>query len=197
MTLRSLLLNNKNSRKIFGKCEIDIILKQLDGVSLSQSEKNRLSRNVRPKLEIISELSEFRGDFKLKKNQDNKRLIQKAVDEILKHELKNNIKAILLFGSFADKTFNYRSDIDICVIFRERISLKDSTRFRIRIMGRLDRKVDIQVFNTLPQKVKKSIMRNHRVLFRTKDYDDIIESIEYIKDNDYFIRLKNIFGVEA
>ena len=57
MNFKNLLKNSKNVRKIFGKKEIEIILKQLEGITLTQSEKNRLSRDIRPKLKVIKELS--------------------------------------------------------------------------------------------------------------------------------------------
>jgi hypothetical protein len=40
--LKEVINKNKGIRKIFGKKEIEIILKQLDGIELTQSEKNRL-----------------------------------------------------------------------------------------------------------------------------------------------------------
>ena len=45
--LSEFLTHNKNARRIFGKKELEIILKQLDGLPLTQSEKNRLSRDVK------------------------------------------------------------------------------------------------------------------------------------------------------
>ena len=173
------------------------MIQQLDGLQLKQSEKNRLSRDIKPKLEFIKEIAEFRDEFKLEKNQDNKKLIEKAVDIILKDELRENIMAVLLFGSFADNTFTKSSDIDICVVFKGDISLKKATEFRIRVSGQLPNKVDVQVFNILPQKIKRDISRNHKVLYKDNEYDNIDFSIRYLKDDDYFIRMNKIFGVEA
>lgn len=196
LSLKEFLKSNKNARKIFGNKELEIVFKQLDGITLTQSEKNRLSRDIRPKLEFIKQISNFKGEFKLKKKQEIKKKIEKAVNVILNDELKNNIKAILLFGSFADNSFTKRSDIDICVVFRK-INLKDATEFRIRVSGELPEKVDVQVFNILPQKVKKDIARNHKVLYKDKDYDNINFSIKYLKDDDFFIRMNKIFGAET
>ncbi len=165
MGLMSYLKSDEKARKIFGKKELQIMEKQLSGFNLTQSEKNRLSRDIRPKLELIRELSEFKDEFQLKKNQDNKKLIQRAVKLILADELKEKIQAILLFGSFADNTFTFRSDIDICVLF-DSTNLREATKFRIRILGKLPDKMDIQVFNVLPQKIKRSIASNHKVLFK-------------------------------
>lgn len=194
MKLKEFLKSNKNSRKIFGKMELEIILKQLDGLSLKQSERNRLSRDIKPKLEFIKEIAEFKDEFKLEKNQNNKRLIEKAVETILNDEFGDNIKAILLFGSFADNSFIPSSDIDICVVFKKDLSLKEATEFRIRVSGNLPEKVDVQVFNILPQKIKKAIARNHKVLYRSYDYDNINFTIRYLKDDDYFARMNRIFS---
>ena len=186
------LLKTEKARKIFGKKELEIIEKQLNGERLTQSEKNRLSRDIRKKLDFINEISEFKDDFKLERNQINKKIIGETVNIILNDELKANIRAILLFGSFADNSFIRRSDIDICVIFKNDLSLKEATKFRIRISGQVSDKIDIQVFNVLSFKIKRSIARNHKVLYNVFDFDNINFSIKYLKDEDYFIRLKYI-----
>lgn len=197
LRLKEFLKEDKDSRKVFGKKELEIILKQIEGLPLKQSEKNRLSRDIKPKLRFIENAAEFKSEFRLEKNQDNKRIIKKAVAAILSDKSSKNIKAILLFGSFADKSFTYRSDIDICAVFDRDMSSEETTRFRIRIAGQLPDKVDIQVFNVLPQKIKKDIARSHKVLYKTGNYDNLDFSIRYLKDDDYFIRMERIFGVEA
>lgn len=196
LILRKFLRSNRNARKIFGKKEIEIILKQLDGISLSQSEKNRLSRDIRPKLEFIEGINEFKDEFKLKKNQDNKKIIGKAVDLILKDKLNDRIKAILLFGSMVKGVVTTRSDIDICVVFDD-IERDEADRLRIRILGNFSTRVDIQVFNILPQKIKRSIASSHRILHKRENFDNTLFSIKYLKDEDFFIRKNRIFGEVA
>jgi|SRR3989338_3062418 len=191
--LSEFLRQNKNARRIFGKKEIEIILKQLDGLTLTQSERNRLSRDIKPKLEFMKEISRFENEFELKKDANNLIIIEKAVQLILQDEFKDRIEAILLFGSHAKGIVTKRSDIDICVVFTN-ISLEEATKFRIRILGNFSDKVDIQVFNTLPQKIKRSIARNHKVLYKNDDYDNTNFIIKYLKDEDYFIRMNKIFG---
>lgn len=196
MALLKFLKDNENTRKIFGKKELEIIFKQLDGMPLKQSERNRLSRDIKPKFEFIREVDNYKDEFNLKQNQNNKKIINEAVKIILEDELKEDIISILLFGSSADKSFTRKSDIDICVIFKE-ITLKEATNFRIRISGQLSKKVDIQVFNVLPIKIKKEIAKNHKILYKTNKFDNINFSIRYLKDEDFFINMKKIFGAEA
>src|SRR3989338_5694656 len=173
LILKEFLKSNKNARRIFGKKELEIIIKQLEGLALKQSERNRLSRDIKPKLEFIKDIAKFEDEFKLEKNQNNKRLIEKAVETIINDEIGNWVNAILLFGSFADNSFTPKSDIDVCVIFKRDVSLKEATEFRKRVLGSLPEKLDVQVFNVLPQNVKREIARNHKVLYKTNEYDNI------------------------
>ncbi|MBU1973972.1 MAG: hypothetical protein KKH52_01090, partial [Nanoarchaeota archaeon] len=83
MALLNFLQKNELSRKIFGKRELKIIEKQLRGISLTQSEKNRLSRDIRLKFEFIKDCSRFQDEFKLKKSSINKKLIEEAREVIL------------------------------------------------------------------------------------------------------------------
>lgn len=196
LTLSEFLHRNRLSRKIFGKMELEIIMKQLKGRRLKQSERNRLSRDIKPKLEFIREAAKHVTEFSLRKNQDNKMLAEKTVAAMLEDPLQGEIQAILLFGSFADNSYTGASDIDICAVFKK-IALKEATEFRMRISGQLLPKVDVQVFNILPQKVKRSIARNHKVLFKKADYDNIDFSIRHLKEEGYFLRMRDIFGAKA
>jgi predicted nucleotidyltransferase len=197
MDFKNFLKKHKFSRKIFGRRELEIIFKQLEGQNLKQSERNRLSRDIRPKFEFIRDICAFRGDFRIEKGQTNKMLIKRTLDIILDDMVKDDISAVLLFGSYADNSYTAKSDIDICVVFKRDVTLKDATLFRMRIMGRLPEKVDVQVFNILPLKIKREIARNHRVLYETGQFDNIDFSVKYLKDNDFFIRQKKIFGAET
>ncbi|MBU0471316.1 MAG: nucleotidyltransferase domain-containing protein [Nanoarchaeota archaeon] len=153
-------------RKLFGKKEIEITIKQLNGIRLTQSEKNRLSRDIRPKFKVIELLAKHTDLFNLKKNELNKRIINKTIKVILNDQLRKNICAILLFGSHVDNSQRVNSDIDIVVVFKDDLTLKEVTKFRKRILGQVSDKVDLQVFNALPLKIKKTIADKSKVLFK-------------------------------
>jgi len=194
--LSEFLRQNKNARRVFGKKEIEIMLKQLEGLPLKQSEKNRLSRDIKPKLDFVKEVAKFENEFELKKDQDAKKIIDRAVKIILQDKLKDKIEAILLFGSRVNGIVTPRSDIDICVVF-DNIEKEDADRFRIRILGNFSTKADIQVFNVLPQKIKRSIASSHKILYKKEDFDNNLFSIKYLKDEDFFIRTRKILGEAA
>ena len=165
MNLVDFLKNNQNSRKVFGQRELKIIEKQLNGILLTQSEKNRLSRDIRKKFEFIKEASKFEAEFQLKKGSIIKQLVKEATQIILDHHLQKRIEKIFLFGSVIENKITLRSDVDIAVLFSN-ISFREATLFRAQISGRVPNKIDIQVFNFLPDKIKKSILKNSKILYK-------------------------------
>lgn len=167
MNLLKFLKENENTRKIFGEREIKIIEKQLLGISLTQSEKNRLSRDIRKKLRFIAEISGFKEQFELKKGAEIKKLIEGAREIILNDILSKDIKKIMLFGSALENQLTPRSDIDIAIEFNN-INLREATLFRKRIMGEANEKMDIQVYNYLPAKLKKKIGVKGKILYKNE-----------------------------
>lgn len=164
MSLLNLLKSNKNTRKIFGKRELKIIEKQVLGINLTQSEKNRLSRDIRKKFEFMKQAANFSEEFELKKGSAIKKMIEEAKEIILNDPLFKKIKKIILYGSAVENKLTFKSDIDIAVDF-SKISLKEATLFRKRISGRVDSRVDVQVYNYLPEKIKKEIESNGKILY--------------------------------
>ena len=165
MRFINFLKTNVNTRKIFGKRELKIIEKQLRGINLTQSEKNRLSRDIRKKLEFIGGAARFSNEFNLKKGFEIKKIINDTMEAVKKDHLFRSVIKIVLYGSAVERQLTFRSDIDIAVEFSE-ITLKNATLFRMRILGNVDRMVDIQVYNVLPEKIKKEIDEKGRILYK-------------------------------
>ena len=117
MNFIQFLKQNQNTRKIFGKRELRIIEKQLQGINLTQSEKNRLSRDIRKKLDFIKEAQIYITEFELKKGAEVKDQIAEVVEIIKRDKLISKIRKIILFGSTAEGMRNFCSDIDIAVVF--------------------------------------------------------------------------------
>lgn len=165
MNLLKFIEENQNLRKIFGKRELKIIEKQLKGVSLTQSEKNRLSRDIRKKFKTIRELIPYENEFDLKKGAENKKQINEIKEVILNSEYSKRIKRIFLFGSAVENQLTLLSDIDIAVEF-DKIDNKEALKFRLKIAGNVSERVDIQVYNTLPKKIKKEIDTKGKVIYK-------------------------------
>jgi predicted nucleotidyltransferase len=169
MNLINFLKSNTDARRVFGERELKIIEKQLLGINLTQSEKNRLSRDIRKKLAFIREAARFSDEFRLKKGSEIHKMIEDTKEIILSDQLGKSIKEILLFGSAAENTLTFRSDIDIAVKF-DKIGLNEATLFRRRVAGRASDRIDIQVYNALPEKIKKEIELKAVKLYKNETF---------------------------
>ncbi|HIG94989.1 MAG: hypothetical protein QT05_C0013G0012 [archaeon GW2011_AR13] len=167
MNFIEFLKDNENTRKIFGQREIKIIEKQLNGINLTQSEKNRLSRDIRKKLQFIKEIENFKEQFGLKKGEEINKKIKETIRIILENNLRNKIDKIILFGSVAENKITIRSDIDIAVIFDE-LTKEEAFNFRKKILGQVPDNLDIQVFNFLPKKIQQEINKKGKILYIKK-----------------------------
>jgi predicted nucleotidyltransferase len=158
------ILEKPYVRKLFGKRELSIIEKQLLGVSLTQSEKNRLSRDIRKKFEAIKSLAPFSGEFDLKKGSEIKKIVSEAKEIVLGTKLYPKIERIILYGSAVENNLAISSDIDIAVEFSS-ITLEQATAFRKEVLAKANSRTDVQVYNFLPSKVKKEIDSKGRILY--------------------------------
>lgn len=163
------VIKKPEMRRLFGERELKIIEKQLKGVALLPSERTRLSRDIRKKLEAVRLLSPFSQDFKLKKGLYLKKIIENVKKEIFKHPLFPRVKRIILFGTAAENRLRLGSDIDIAVEFDKNVSEKEAFKFRANISGEANDKVDIQIFNFLPEEIKNEIDRTGKILFERKN----------------------------
>ena len=165
MDLTGFLKSNKNTRKIFGERELKIIEKQLNGVNLTQSEKNRLSRDIREKFKFIREASKFSDGFELKKGEIIKKIISESKEIILNQPFFNKIEEIILYGSAVENKLTLKSDVDIAIKF-DKIGLKEATLLRKSILGKVSPRVDIQIYNDLPEKIKNEIDKRKKILYK-------------------------------
>lgn len=164
MTLFKLISNNKDVKLIFGIGEIRIIRKQLLGVKLSQSEKNRLSRSIRPKLKFVRECSLYKDEFQVKKGGESLKQISILKDKILLDKKCNDVVKIFIFGSFVENRMSMDSDVDISVEFNN-ITEKEASLFKQRMSP--PHLLDLSVFNFLSEKMKKEVICNGKIIFKT------------------------------
>jgi len=103
----------------------------------------------------------------LKKSGSIKSLIEEAKETISEHPLMHKIKEIILFGSVVEDKLTFKSDIDIAIVF-DVITKKQAFDFRKNISGKLSDKIDIQVFNFLPRKIKEEIKKKGKIIFENE-----------------------------
>jgi len=158
-------IKTPEARLLFGKKEIEIILKQILGKRLISSETTRLSRDIRKKFIAIEKASRYKKEFLLKKNQENKNIIKETKDVILEN-FEKYIEKIILFGSHARGDNINSSDIDMCVKLKN--NKIDATKVRRRILGEVREGVDVQIYSLLPKKVKDEIKKDGKVIFKNE-----------------------------
>lgn len=156
------------ARKVFGRRELKIVEKQLKGVSLTQSEKNRLSRDVRKKLEFMKKAARFADEFELKKGAGLRSSIDDAVEVIKEDASFPHVSRIWLFGSAATNELTLSSDVDIAVDFDAK-GVGGPAEFRNRVSGSLPDGFDVQVFGELPKKVRNEILAKGTILYERKN----------------------------
>ena len=166
MTLLEIIKNNEDAKLIFGPGELRIIKKQLLGVKLTQSEKNRLSRNIRPKLNFIKKCSLFTDEFEVKKGGEILKQIEIIKDKILLDKKGKEVIRIFIFGSFVENKMSMDSDVDLAVEFKE-INKKEASLFKRRILFEANKILDISVFNMLPKNIKKEVSNNGKTIYET------------------------------
>jgi predicted nucleotidyltransferase len=163
------VIKKPEMRKIFGERELKIIEKQLKGVNLLPSERTRLSRDIRKKLEAVRILSQFTDSFKLKKGLILKNTINDTKKSILESELSKDVKRIILFGTAAENRLRLGSDIDITIELDKKADIKKATRTALLIAQDIGKNVEINIFNTLPEEIKDEIERRGKVIFEKKN----------------------------
>lgn len=168
MGLLQVIKKNPNIRKIFGKRELKIIEKQLMGVKLKPSEIIRLSRDIRKKFDAVKELSQYPSEFGLKKGAVIKEMIEEAKEVILESKHFPKIRRVILFGSAVKNQITLTSDIDIAIEFDETTN-KEALLFRRGVLSKVNERIDVQVLNVLPKKVKKEIQEEGKVLYERKN----------------------------
>ena len=89
---------------------------------------------------------------------NEKENIRFVVDDIKKLGGKK-IKLIILYGSFAEGKQTPLSDIDLAVYYDG--TKEERFKFRMKILGNVNDKFDIQTFQDLPLYVKKEVLKGN------------------------------------
>lgn len=168
MNLIDLIKQDPDVRRLFGRKELSIIEKQLMSVQLKPSERTRLSRDIRKKFEAVSKLARFQDDFRLKKGGQIKKMVDDAREVILKSRWFPRIRRIILYGSVVKGDASLHSDIDIAIDLMS-ADQADATLLRKELSGRIDERIDVQVLNVLPEKIKKAAILHHKVVYERAD----------------------------
>jgi len=116
--------------------------------------------------------------------------IKTDLDFIKKYE-------VVIFGSFADKIADKRSDIDVAVITREKNRNK-CMEIWSELMGKAPDVYDIKIFELLPLPVKASVIRKFEMVFGNRldiseyfyDYRKLWNDTKHRIDENRFSSMK-------
>ncbi len=93
---------------------------------------------------------------------------------------REDILAILLYGSAAKGNETPRSDIDICIVATQCKDRRVLIREVYRNLDVFSKKYDVRIFEELPLYIQAQILQDHEIIYAK----DIYELYEYF----YFIR---------
>lgn len=86
----------------------------------------------------------------------------------------NKIRFIVLYGSAAKRKNTSLSDVDIAVYYYG--DKKERFDFRVKILGRINSKFDIQTYQDLPLYIQNEILSTGEVIYFI-DYKDIFNIV--------------------
>ncbi len=117
--------------------------------------------------------------------------VKKAVGEIRKLDKGNKVQFIVLYGSLAGDKHGKLSDIDLAIGYGG--GKKERFDFRVRTLGKLGDKFDVQIFQDLPVYVREEIVKSGKVLF-CKDFDSLFNAyLETLKEYAGFEKYLNLY----
>ncbi len=99
--------------------EIKIINKKLSNKKLSQIERNRLSRSIRPKLKEISKIDSESLLKRLEYIPDSI-TIENTLIKVIKENVPD-VDSIILYGSVVQNNYREYNDIDIMVVTKKKV----------------------------------------------------------------------------
>lgn len=94
-------------------------------------------------------------------------LINKIKDYLLKNE---NIIAIILFGSYARKTENINSDIDIAIKLNKPISKKELFQLKLNLEDLVNKDVDLLNLDEIADGIRYEILINGETLYARNEF---------------------------
>ena len=107
---------------------------------------------------------------------EHKKLLDKVLKELKRYKF---VKAIYIFGSYAQKKNTPVSDIDICIIDDVRYSSKS----RRKVYLYSENKFDISLFSDLPLQIRYEVFKGKCVSVTDKNY---IAKLKEVILREYF-----------
>jgi len=173
--------------RILTNKEKDIIKKRILNKKLSQLERNRLSRSIRPKLREISLID---SKSILEKIDYNPKII--SIENKIIKVIKNNIQqvdSIILYGSVIQNNYHEYNDIDIMIVTKSKIYKTEMEKWnKIKELNDILKAngitSDIEIISK--ENLIKSYKNSPTLVYQLKDHKIIYGKIKIPKDIEIY-----------
>ena len=154
--------------KIFTKKELEVVEKKMKNKKLTQTDSNYLARFIRPKLREIALID---AKFLLDKLEYNQKIksIEGRIRKIILEGIKN-VQAIVIHGSAIQTNYKNYNDIDILIVIKNKISIKEKYRKIIeikKILSKYHIKADIEIYDK--KTIERSYSHSPSLIYQLKD----------------------------
>ncbi|OIO43465.1 hypothetical protein COU56_04050 [Candidatus Pacearchaeota archaeon CG10_big_fil_rev_8_21_14_0_10_31_9] len=159
--------------------ENKIIEKRLSNKKLSQSERNRLSKAIRPKLREISLIDSKKILDKIEYNPSSISIENKIV-KVINSNIKE-VASIILYGSAIQTNYHEYNDIDIMIVTKLRIYSHEIDKYKIineikSILKENSIMSDIEIISK--DNLVKSYKNSPTLIYELKDHKIIYGDIK-------------------
>lgn len=153
------MINLNELKQILSDREIEVVRKRLQNKHITQTESNYLSRSVRPKLKAAQIATSLRLlsllNYRRKKYERENKIIKNILLNNFNKNLKTNLKAIILYGSYVqNRHTNYR-DIDVLIVLNKRMWKTSAEKYRLE--KNIEKNIDLNIDTHLV--LHKDLMR--------------------------------------
>lgn len=173
--------------RILTNKENKIIKKRLSNRKLSQLERNRLSRSIRPKLREISLID---SKSILEKIDYNPKII--SIENKIIKIIKNNIQqvdSIILYGSAIQNNYHEYNDIDIIIVTKSKIYKTEMEKW-----NKIKELNDVLKVNSITSDIeiisKENLIKSYKnsptLVYQLKDHKIIYGKIKIPKDIEIY-----------
>lgn len=161
-------MNNKDIQSqlspILSPKEIQTLIKRLKNKPITQTESNYLSRSIRPKLQAAEQAASLnllpKINYKRKKYQRSDIYLKKQILNAAPKNMRPDIEAIILYGSYLENNRTDYNDIDILIVLNKKTwkNLKEKSLLKEKIEKNTNIPVDITLLTS--KELKESLPYN-------------------------------------
>lgn len=115
---------------------------------------------------------------------------EEIIKDLKKLGVYKETQFVILYGSVSKGKDNPLSDIDICISLS--LSPKERMKVRMKLLGLISDKYDIQIFEDLPLYVQKSVLSG-KLMYSKNKKNTIMRALQVIREYEDFEPVYNYY----